>query len=253
MADQKISELAEAASIGDSDELVVNDSGTTKKVQAVNAIPTGVAGDGLTGGGGSALAVDPDDSTLEIGAAKVRIKDDGVTLAKMDEGAFTHVFVIHVAQADNDATTGSYVLLLQGNILAGWATVGSKVVAKAFFSCDAGTGTGRITIVDTDDSGLVDIDTQTLTAGAADQGCIEVEIYVRASGVIYVMWKIFLINTQNIVETTANSGHEINGLNFYTFDGDETDQWRIQFSVNGSNASSMKLNYAEATFYPYHN
>ena len=78
MADQKISELAEAASIGDSDELVVNDSGTTKKVQAVNAIPTGVAGDGLTGGGGSALAVSVDDSTIEVSADNVQLKDDGI-------------------------------------------------------------------------------------------------------------------------------------------------------------------------------
>lgn len=42
-----------------------------------------VAGDGLTGGAGSALAVNPDNSTLEINTDAVRVKDGGITQAKL--------------------------------------------------------------------------------------------------------------------------------------------------------------------------
>lgn len=46
-------------------------------------IPTSVAGAGLTGGGGSALAVNPDDSTIEISSDVVRVKDGGITPTKL--------------------------------------------------------------------------------------------------------------------------------------------------------------------------
>ena len=46
-------------------------------------LATSVAGDGLTGGGGSALAVGVDDSTIEIDSDALRLKDDGVTGAKL--------------------------------------------------------------------------------------------------------------------------------------------------------------------------
>lgn len=42
-------------------------------------IATSVAGSGLTGGGGSALAVNPDNSTLEINTDQVRVKAAGIT------------------------------------------------------------------------------------------------------------------------------------------------------------------------------
>ena len=46
MADKEISALPQATSVGDTDEFVVNDSGTTKKVQAQDIISTGIAGAG---------------------------------------------------------------------------------------------------------------------------------------------------------------------------------------------------------------
>ena len=46
-------------------------------------LKTSVAGDGLTGGGGSALAVVVDDSTIEIDTDTLRVKDVGITLAKI--------------------------------------------------------------------------------------------------------------------------------------------------------------------------
>jgi hypothetical protein len=46
-------------------------------------IASTVAGNGLGGGAGSALSVNVDDSTIEINADTLRIKDDGVTSAKL--------------------------------------------------------------------------------------------------------------------------------------------------------------------------
>ncbi|ETR72854.1 MAG: hypothetical protein OMM_01392 [Candidatus Magnetoglobus multicellularis str. Araruama] len=47
-------------------------------------ISSSAAGNGLTGGGGSALSVNVDDSTLEINTNIVQIKDNGITDAKIN-------------------------------------------------------------------------------------------------------------------------------------------------------------------------
>lgn len=60
---------------------------TTAKIAASavdeTKIASSVAGDGLAGGAGTALSVNVDNSTLEVNADSVRIKDAGVTSAKL--------------------------------------------------------------------------------------------------------------------------------------------------------------------------
>jgi hypothetical protein len=60
------------------DALRVKDSGITPA-----KLSAGVAGSGLSGGGGSALDVNVDGSTLEISADSLRVKDAGITPAKL--------------------------------------------------------------------------------------------------------------------------------------------------------------------------
>ena len=48
-----------------------------------NKLASSVAGNGLSGGAGSALAVSVDDSTIEINSDSLRLKDGGITNAKM--------------------------------------------------------------------------------------------------------------------------------------------------------------------------
>lgn len=48
-----------------------------------NKLTTSVAGDGLAGGNGTALSVNVDDSTIEINADTLRVKDSGITAAKI--------------------------------------------------------------------------------------------------------------------------------------------------------------------------
>lgn len=52
-------------------------------------IATAVAGNGLSGGGGSALAVNVDNSTIEINSDSLRLKDGGTTEAKLASGVVT--------------------------------------------------------------------------------------------------------------------------------------------------------------------
>jgi hypothetical protein len=65
--------------------LKVNSGATAPEWGQVTAagIATSVAGNGLSGGNGTALAVNVDDSTIEISSDSLRIKDDGVTSAKL--------------------------------------------------------------------------------------------------------------------------------------------------------------------------
>jgi len=57
-----------------SDQLSIKDGGV-----GVNELAAAVAGGGLTGGGGSALAVNVDDSSLEIATDTLQVKSGGVT------------------------------------------------------------------------------------------------------------------------------------------------------------------------------
>lgn len=60
----------------------VADAGITE-----TQLNTSVAGAGLTGGSGTALAVNTDGSTLEVNSDAVRVKDAGITSAKLGTGA----------------------------------------------------------------------------------------------------------------------------------------------------------------------
>ena len=54
-----------------------------------NYLTTSVAGDGLAGGNGTALSVNVDDSTIEINADTLRVKDGGITNAKLANSSVT--------------------------------------------------------------------------------------------------------------------------------------------------------------------
>ena len=88
------------------DKLILSDGGTEGRVNVsqlasplagtgleansgVIRIAAAAAGDGLSGGAGSALAVNVDDSTIETNAGTLRIKDDGVTNAKLANDSIT--------------------------------------------------------------------------------------------------------------------------------------------------------------------
>ena len=77
----------------DSGQFTVPDGAVTSA--KLNA---GVAGSGLSGGAGTALAVNVDDSTVEINADTLRVKDSGITSAK--------ILDLTIVNGDISATAG---------------------------------------------------------------------------------------------------------------------------------------------------
>jgi hypothetical protein len=82
---------------------IANDAVTSEK------IATSVAGNGLGGGGGSALSVNVDDSTIEINADTLRVKDAGVVTAKIADDAVTSA---KIAAPTLTAKTDTFTLAL---------------------------------------------------------------------------------------------------------------------------------------------
>lgn len=74
--------------------LRVKDAGITLAKLASNSVDenkltTSVAGNGLAGGGGTALSVNVDGSTLEINSDSLRVKDLGISTAKLADASVT--------------------------------------------------------------------------------------------------------------------------------------------------------------------
>lgn len=72
---------------------IANNAVTTDKINAAAVtaakLAAQVAGSGLVGGAGDALAVNVDDATIEIQSDTVRVKDSGITTAKINNAAVT--------------------------------------------------------------------------------------------------------------------------------------------------------------------
>jgi hypothetical protein len=84
---------------------------TTAKLAATSVtaakLGSDVAGNGLVGGNGAAIDVNPDGATIEVNSDMVRVKDDGITLAKLKAGASGGV--IHTATIGNGSSTSIVV------------------------------------------------------------------------------------------------------------------------------------------------
>lgn len=254
MADAKISALPQATSVGDTDEFVVNDSGTTKRVQAQDIISTGIAGDGLTGGGGDPLAVSVDDASIEISGDALAVKANGITYATIREDSFAHTIGYNSAMANNGATTGSYVLLKTITIPSGMvSTVGASIKAHAFFTVTDGTGTGRVAVWDTDDSEINNYDTETMDDTNFPYGMVEIELIRTGTQSLAVSVKKYLMNASNYIVAAAATGMYMYGEATFSLTGDCEDQWYIKIYVNGDTASGTELHNALAAFYPFKN
>lgn len=117
----------------DSDELE-DSSVTTDKINnsAVDEdkINVSAAGNGLSGGGGSALAVNVDNSTIEINADTLRVKDLGITGAKL------------AADSVDDTKAGNRVAQFyrrQGGNASDWSTTGTTTYTPGAVRKQAGS------------------------------------------------------------------------------------------------------------------
>lgn len=87
------------------------------------------AGAGLTGGSGVALAVNPDNSTIEISSNAVRLKDSGVTAAKMAGAARVGIIVQDVFTQSGTVSTGTTIVPFDDTIPQ--STEGDQVLSQA--------------------------------------------------------------------------------------------------------------------------
>ena len=102
------------------------------------------AGDGLTGGGdisaNRTFAVSVDDSTIEINSDSLRVKDNGITLAKM--AGLTRGSIIY-GDASGDpaalaAGSDTYVLTSDGTDIAWAAAAGGRSMSQFILEDDSG-------------------------------------------------------------------------------------------------------------------
>ena len=130
----------------------LDSDGATEQKTSTTALATLFAGDGLTASS-AVLAVNVDDSTIETNSDAIRIKDNGVSLAKM--AGLTRGSIIYGdtngAPAALAKGTANYVLTSDGTDIA-WAA------AAAGAADDITAGDGAVSIETT--SGNITIDAQ---------------------------------------------------------------------------------------------
>lgn len=78
----------QVGTVGIADSAITTDKINAAAVTAAK-LASQVAGSGLVGGAGDALAVNVDDSTIEIQTDALRVKDSGITTAKINNTAVT--------------------------------------------------------------------------------------------------------------------------------------------------------------------
>lgn len=106
------SKLADDVSV-DANRAVTTDHIRDSAITAAK-IAVAVAGNGLTGGGGSALAVNVDNSTIEVSSDTVQVKDAGITEAKLASAVSTKLGqnIGLVARTSHTTASTSYVDVL---------------------------------------------------------------------------------------------------------------------------------------------
>ena len=154
-----------AAAVADGDFIPIidtNDSNGSRK-EAVADLATLFAGDGLTASS-SVLAVNVDDSTIETSSDAIRIKDNGVSLAKM--AGLTRGSIIYGNASGDPAAlakgSANYVLTSDGTDIA-WAAAatGDITGVTAGDGLSGGGSSGGVTVT---------LDLNELTAAAVADG-----------------------------------------------------------------------------------
>ena len=103
---------------------IVDNSITTIKIadEAIteDKIAASVVGDGLEGGAGEPLSVDVDDTTIEVGAEGLQVKDGGIAGAKIQDGAITAPKMVNGSGEALDNGTADQLLKSNGDGTFSW-------------------------------------------------------------------------------------------------------------------------------------
>ena len=160
--------------------LMLDSDGSTVQLERADKLAYFMAGDGLAQSSG-VLSVDVDDTGIEINSDSLRLKDNGVTLAKM-AGLARGKFIYGDASGDPAAlAVGSAHQFLQADgtdlawvamsgdvtLAAGVASIGATKVTDAMMNDDVATGLAGVGL--TAASGVLALDANELSAAAVDR------------------------------------------------------------------------------------
>ena len=248
-----LNDLAAAAVAVDADSIAIidgDDSNATKK-ESIADLMTAVAGDGLAASSG-VLAVGVDDTGIEINSDALRLKDNGVTLAKM-AGITRGSMIIGDASGDpsllakgtsgqflqSDGTDPSYVSM-SGDV-ASLASGGAVTLAAAQTNITSILATDLK--IGEDDQTKIDFET-------AD----EIHFYAANAEQVYVADGVFGPQTDSDVDLGADGvafkklfvdDIDLNGQGRIDLDADADTSIRsaaddqIQFELGGSDRFTM--------------
>lgn len=138
----KVADLA--VTTGKINDLAVTTGKIAASAVTAAKIDTAVAGDGLAGGGGTALSVRVDNSTIEILSDILQIKDSGVTYAKLAAALQALLVPTGAIQAYGSATAPTGWLLCDG---ASYSTT-TYAALYAIIGTTFGSGSGTFKVPD---------------------------------------------------------------------------------------------------------
>ena len=112
----------------------VDTGGIANAAVTADKIATAVAGSGLAGGAGTALSVNVDASTIEINSDTLRVKDGGITSAKIADGAIVNADI-------NDSAAIALSKLATGSLPSAITIASANVVNGSLLTTDFDTST----------------------------------------------------------------------------------------------------------------
>ncbi|MAH47364.1 hypothetical protein CMI37_16180, partial [Candidatus Pacearchaeota archaeon] len=206
---------AGVAADGDSFVFVdANDSNANKK-EAIADLATLFAGDGLTASS-SVMAVNVDDSTIETNSDAIRIKDDGVTYAKIQNVTTTNRIL------GRDSSGAGVIEEITPANLRTMINVADGATATT----DTNT-TYSVSCVDGDNS---DEEKIRLTAGGSGSGTDDVVLEAGTGlSIARSSDKITFTNTVSDTDTTYSIS---------CVDGDNSDEEKIRLTAGGSGSGT---------------
>ncbi len=159
-----LSELSTVTPINGDFFATLDSDGATEQKTSTTALATLFAGDGLTASA-AALSVNVDDSTIETDSDAIRIKDDGVTAAKLFNLARGSVLIGNASAATAELTIGNntYVLTSDGTDIA-WAAASSGASLSGSTDNTVATVTGANALAG---EANLTFDSNVLTVGAS--------------------------------------------------------------------------------------